>query len=432
MTASYTTSRDTTPSAFWPLVDQGIVSVGGFGVTLALARTLAPLDFGVFSLVFLAILQIQVFMGSLIFYPLSVRGTVASSKERMELFGNGLLLMLSGVVPLSLGLAAALAAAGLGNLIIPVLGWFVLGQTQELLRRGLFSDMRYLAAIPGDVLRYLGQAALVVTLAAFGRLTIVNAVTAMAVCAAIALAVQAFQFPIRLSQIRHLPTTAGDCWRIGYGSLGSNLLATLSVQVFPWLLAFEGGAAAASVYTASANAIGVASPVLVGLCNIIPQAVARDLRRNGPLRAWQASLRYMVLGAVPTLGYYVFALMRPGLILATLYGSASPYVSLSAPIRLMALAAVVGFGVEMTNAYLHGIEEAHLSMRVNALGFAVCLIIGVPLTMMAGLLGSCTTLVVSNLVRAFGAGVMLRPVLSKPQRGSFQGTATRSARIESA
>src|ERR1700733_3108416 len=93
------------PAACWPLADQGVVSLGGFVVSLALARTLAPQEYGLYSLLFLAMLQLQVVTGSLLFYPLSVRGTVLSTDERANLFGTGLVLLLAICIPLSAVLA---------------------------------------------------------------------------------------------------------------------------------------------------------------------------------------------------------------------------------------------------------------------------------------------------------------------------------------
>ncbi len=411
------------PAAFWPLADQGVVSIGGFAVNLVLARYLAPADYGTFCLLFLAMLQAQVVTASLILYPLSVRGTVMDAEDRKYLFGHGLLLLLMGSIPLSIALSTALYAAHHQDLIAPVIAWLVLWQIQELLRRGLFTDMRHLSAIPGDSIRYVGQAFIVLALAVLGKLTTVNAICAMAIAAALGIAIQAPQFPIRFERPWCLRRTASDCWSIGSRSLASNLLSAMSLQMFPWLLGFTSGSASAAAYQAAGNSVTVVNPILNGLCNVIPQTVARDATRGDSLLAWRAALRYITLGAVPMLSYYALVLVLPDLILTMLYGSTSSYVALSMQTRLMAVAAIIAFGVDMANSYLHGLEEVRLSMKINALGFLAAVAIGLPLSMMLGFTGSCVAVVATNLCRALGVWLLLPSVFTRghDERGRVDG-----------
>lgn len=409
------------PSGFWPLVDQGVVSVGGFVVNLALARTLAPQDYGTFSLLFMAMLQLQVVTASVLFYPLAVRGTLLGSEERAELFGTGLVLVLGLCVPLAVALAAGLAAAGHAGLALPAVAWLVLWQVQELLRRGLFAGLRHAAAIPGDAVRYLGQAAALVALALAGRLSLQSAVATMALLAGLGVAVQLRQCRLGLAGAGGWRPVLAACWRVGGGSLGSNLLGTMSLQLFPWSLALLGGAGLAAGFQASLNVVMVVNPVLIGLCNVVPQLVAREHRLHGARRAWRVSWRSMLAGAVPVLGFYALAAGWPRPLLAVLYGAHSPYLGLEGPVRLMAVAAAVGFGVEMVQAYLHGMQRTRLSMRINAAGLAVSVAAGLPLTLALGLGGSCIAIAGANLVRLAAAAAVLRRVLDGDREGPAEG-----------
>ncbi|MEJ1978045.1 MAG: hypothetical protein WDN49_19970 [Acetobacteraceae bacterium] len=405
-------SRIRLPSAIWPLADQGVVSLGGFVVNLALARTLAPREYGLYSLLFLAMLQLQVITGSLLFYPLSVRGTVLDANERAELFGTGLMLLLALCIPLDIALAITLHVLGRAELIVPATTWLVLWQVQELLRRCLFAEMRHAGAIPGDTVRYLGQGVALLAVAATGWLTLTSALTVMAAASGVGIALQAFQVSISFNHLAVWRRTARQCWRIGANSLGSNLLSALSLQMFPWALAALGGTIAAANFQASLNVIMMTNPVLIGLCNIIPQVVARDQRRGGAALAWRASRGHMLLGAIPVFGYYALISAWPDTVLATLYGHASPYLALSMPARAMAAAAMIGFGVEMVNAYVHGLEKARLSMKINAVGLAISALVGLPLTVALGLNGSCVAIVVANIARSVVAYKVLARVLA--------------------
>lgn len=412
------------PPAVWPLADQGLVSVGGFVVNLTLARGMPAEQYGVYCLLLMAMLQIQVLGGSLLFYPLSVRGTVMDAEEQAELLGHGLLLAVGLTIPLGVALAAGLSATGHADLAVPAVAWLMLWQVQELLRRGLFAQMRHAAAIPGDAIRYGGQAAALVGLAATGSLTLVHAVTAMAVAAGVAAAWQAMQVRLAFtsltgSGLAKIGQTAAGFWRVGAGSLGANLLSTLASQLYPWSLVLFGGAAVVAGFQAALNVVLVVNPVLIGLCNVIPQTVARDARQGGARHAWRASRATMALGAAPVLAFYGLAAVWPEPILTALYGHGSPYVALTLPVRIMAVASMLGFAVELVNAFLHGLQQTRLAMRINGVGLAATALLGLPLTAAMGLTGSCIGMAGAGVARVVASSRVLAGVLSdafRPQR----------------
>jgi O-antigen/teichoic acid export membrane protein len=422
-------SRATVPPAIWPLADQGLVSVGGFVVNLTLARGMPAEQYGVYCLLLMAMLQIQVLGGSLLFYPLSVRGAVMDAEEQAELLGHGLLLAVGLTVPLGVALAAGLAATGHADLAVPAVAWLMLWQVQELLRRGLFAQMRHAAAIPGDAVRYGGQAAALIGLVATGSLTLVHAVTAMAVAAGVAAAWQAMQVRLAFTSLAGvglartglagIGRTAAGFWRVGAGSLGANLLSTLALQLYPWSLVLFGGAALVAGFQAALNVVLVVNPVLIGLGNVIPQMVARDARQGGARHAWQASRATMALGAAPVLAFYGLAAVWPQPILAVLYGHGSPYVALTLPVRIMAAASMLGFAVELVNAFLHGLQQTRLAMRINGVGLAATALLGLPLTAAMGLTGSCVGMAGASIARVVVSSRVLAGVLadaSRPRR----------------
>lgn len=400
------------PSAFWPLADQGLVSIGGFVVNLTLARGMPPEEYGVYVLLFMVMLQAQTVSNSLLFYPLSVRGTVLVAAEQASLFGTGLVLGALLCVPMALVLAAGLSVSGHGELAAPAVAWLVLWHVQELIRRGLFTQLRHAAAIPGDALRYGGQAVALVGLAASGHLTLVHAVTAMALVAGLAAACQALQFRPAFNEVAGWRALASGCFRVGSGSLGSNVLSIASVQITPWCLVAFGGVALAGAFQASVNVVMIVNPVLIGLCNVIPQTVAREARQSNLRQAWYAARPQMALGAGPVFAFYVLAVLWPQPILTALYGSHSPYAALVLPVRAMAAAAILSFGVEMVNAFLHGIQETRWCMKINAVGLAVAVLIGLPLTAVMGLAGGCLGMVSANIARAVAASRVLTKVMS--------------------
>ena len=73
---------------FWTLLDQGVVSLGTFLLSVLLARHLAPAEYGVFALLLGMLLLAQVINSSLIFYPMSIRSAVLPALARPRLIGR--------------------------------------------------------------------------------------------------------------------------------------------------------------------------------------------------------------------------------------------------------------------------------------------------------------------------------------------------------
>lgn len=393
------------------LADQGAVSIGNFVVTLLLARMLAPAEYGIYSLLLIVTMGLQSIIGSLLYYPLAVRGAVLAPHDRATLFGNGFALLGALSIPLGFLVAAMLCVLGRPDLIAPAVGWFLLWQVQELVRRMLMAEMRHAAALPGDAISYLGQAAGIFWLAGAGAVTLAYSLIIMAATSGLAALLQAVQAGIRPGIAMMWPT-ARQCWAIGSFSLASNGLSAVRMQVFPWALAALGGTVQAANYQAATNLVMAANPILLGLCNVIPQATARGRQNAGVLQAWHAARGYILLGALPIFAYYMVLLLWPGEGLVLLYGASSPYIGLTLAVRAITIAALVAYAAEMVCSYLHGLEQAHLAMWVNMSGLAASVLLGLPLILAWGLTGGCIGLGIVSLVRCAAAAKILSPLLA--------------------
>ena len=385
--------------ASWTLVDQGVVSLGAFLVNVQLARHLVPEDYGVYALLFGAFLGLQLVNSSLLLYPMSIRLPVAAPTDRMPLLAATTLLVLAYSAPLCAVLAAGLAIFGHRDLIVPVLAAFVLWQLQEAMRRGLLAEFRHSSAIPGDMLSYLGLVAAVGALWLCEALTLPAVFGAMALACGAGAAVQAWQLRLSLRHVVDLRDTAAEFVGIGGWSLVNNVVSLLRVQSLPWALAAAGGAAAAASFQAALNVVNLANPIILGLCNVIPQTAAHAQRKGGNAEAWRAARVYMLIGAPPTLGYYAVAFAVPGFILSVFYGAASPYVSLVLAVQLLVVAWAIGYAADMVCSYLHGIDAARRALTINVLGAISAVVLALLLSRLYGLTGGCLALVGANLVR---------------------------------
>jgi O-antigen/teichoic acid export membrane protein len=261
--------------ATWTLADQAVVSLGTFAINIILARQLAPAEYGIYALIYGTLLTLQLLPGSLFYYPLSVRLSNAPPGQREALVGASILLTVIVCIPLCLILALVLILLERADLIVPVLTFFFLWQVQEAARRSLFSDFRHRDALPGDVVSYIGQAVAVFLISLSGPLSLANAIYVMAATSGIAALIQTRQVSITLPGVGDLVRMGSEFWKIGNWSLANNFVSIARIQIFPWTLAWLVGPAAVATFQAAFNVANLVNPVMIGLCNLIPQTAAK-------------------------------------------------------------------------------------------------------------------------------------------------------------
>jgi O-antigen/teichoic acid export membrane protein len=249
------------------------------------------------------------------------------------------------------------------------------------------------------VTAYYGQVAGIAALAASGELTLPHALEVIAVSFAVGAVIQAVQNRISFREIADLRRTALEFWSIGSWSLLNNIVSLLRIQILPWTLAAAGGAAAAASFQAALNVVNLTNPVILGLCNVIPQTAARAQKSGGNGEAWRAARVYMLMGVPPIFGYYAIVLLVPGLILRIFYGAASPYVALTLDLQILALAWAVSYATDMTCSYLHGVNGARFALVINMFGALAVAVLAFPLIRTYGLAAGCAALLGANLVR---------------------------------
>jgi O-antigen/teichoic acid export membrane protein len=396
--------------ASWTLVDQGLVSLGAFLVNIQLARHLSAEQFGTFALLLGGFLGLQLFSSSLLLYPMSISLPLLQGTERTRLHATTVLLVALLCLPLCAAFSVALAALGRADLIAPAIAVVLSWQLQESMRRGLLAEFRQHEAIYGDAATYFGQVAALAGLIYLGHLTLANALYCIAGCFAFGALVQAVQLRVSFRHIASLRATAQEFWSVGSWSLGSNVVSLLRIQLLPWALAVSGGPAAAASFQAVLNVVNLTNPIILGLCNIIPQSVARARQSGGNVAAWEAARIYMLIGVAPALGYYALVALWPSVPLAVFYGEQSPYTALTVPAQILVLAWSAGYFTDIICSYLHGMNRARSALIINLLGTLTALAFAPALIDLYGLVGACLTLLVANLFRIAAAVYMQRRI----------------------
>src|SRR5215469_16286238 len=115
---------------FWPIADQCVISLGNFLTTILMARALPPAEYGVFALIFGAIIMLNTVHGALVVYPVivSIARTGPTSSRQIVTVA-----LVAGVaVSLTLGVAGGLAAlwTGRAGFFLPALAALVAWQFQ--------------------------------------------------------------------------------------------------------------------------------------------------------------------------------------------------------------------------------------------------------------------------------------------------------------
>jgi O-antigen/teichoic acid export membrane protein len=302
-------------------------------------------------------------------------------------------------IPLAGVVAAILFVFGHADIIPPAAAAFVCWQMQEAMRRGLLAEFRYGTAIIGDAAAYYGQVIAIAALSATDTLTLAHAFEVMAISYAAGAVIQAIQIRFSLRHVANLAQTTREFCAIGSWSLLNNVISVLRIQILPWTLAAAGGPAAAASFQATLNVINLANPVILGLCNVIPQTAARAQQSGGNAGAWRAARIYIFMGVPPILGYYALVILAPALFLRIFYGANSPYLALTLDLQVLALAWAVSYATDMTCSYLHGVNGARLALVINTYGLIAAGAIALPLIQTYGLMAGCFALLGANLVR---------------------------------
>jgi len=392
------------------LIDQGVVSIGSFAVNIMLARSLAPVDYGTFALVFGLLMGLQIFNTTLIYYPLTIK-IAAPGAARSEVISSSLTLMLMLLVPLSLATAIGLIAFRHENLVLPVLAWFWAWQLQETFRRTLFAEFRHGAAVICDSVSYLGQRVVVVLLPLFDALTLVNVFWAMAGTSALAAVIQVIQVNPVWQRSADLTAVLKDYWAIGGWSLASSITNAMRFNALIWMIAAIAGRTDVAEFQASLNIANLANPILFGLCNLIPQTAAHA-SDGGVAGAWRATRHYAAFGFPPIAIYYAFLIVYPAPMLWLFYGSGSQYLNAGLAVQILGGAFILNYASEMICSFLHGINSARYVLNINLLGIAIAIaafLLAFPPT---GWMAAPIAIAVSNCARLVVALTSLKRLVS--------------------
>jgi len=365
----------------WALADQAASSLGNALTTLALARSLVPSEYGVYTLLFGLMWYIMNSYGAVVLYPLSVRGAAADQRTLGRLAAEALVCGAPLLLVLGLVMVPAAAVNGRGDI-----GWWaalaiVAWQLQETLRRALQAHLRHRGAIVGDALSYLGQAAILWGLVATGRLSVELTFAVVALTSAAAGIVQAWQLRLGAPTLDGLRETVVSAWRLGRWLLLSFVLNGSAFLVLPWVLAFAAGPASVADVQAANYPILLTNALLLGTGNFLLPVTARAHANDGLTRAVRVGLAITLRSTAPLVLYLAALALWPELALRVFYGPASPYLHLGLLLRILLVGWLFNFLSTLLLVILQALRENRRGFIATAAGALTVVFVGAPLTL---------------------------------------------------
>jgi O-antigen/teichoic acid export membrane protein len=390
----------------WPLADQGVVSLGNFLTNILLARLLSVNHYGTFAFMLDVLFVVNSVHAALVTYALSVRGAATSPATLRAITGTALASTLLISAPLAAAVIVAAALVGTPQIgtwaSVALVTWMV----QETLRRALMAHLRHDAAVWGDAVSYLGQAALIWLIGA--SMTLTGVFVLMAITSTLATGLQAVQLGIRLPDLRTSWRVIWAQFAFGRWVLLVALTTVFTVQSFGWAIVFFHGTAAYAGYQSVANLVRVSHPIMMSSSNVLVPAVAGALAGGGAHAVARVTRHYSIQSAALLLPFLAMLILFPATALQLVYGEGTPYVAYATVLRVTAVGYSVLFVGELLAAVLRGLGQSRDTLTAEVIRAMTAVGIGIPLTASYGVLGACWGGVIAVAARVASLVVYIR------------------------
>ncbi len=389
----------------WAWVDQCVVSLGNFLSYLLIARALAPAEFGIYAVVFAAVLVLNTFHAALVTFVLSIRGPALDDERLGALTSTALLATSALSAILSCVAAIAVWTTGRPMLIPFVVAALACWQLQETTRTAFFSHFRQRDALPGDVISYLGQAALLFGLSRTGHLSPASAFLVIALTSAVAFALQAWQLKLRAPGAGTLGPFVREAASFGVWGVPARVGTFFSIQAFPWVLFYTHGPTAAAVFQVLASSVAFSNPVMIGTGNLVTATVAAN---RGADRFTHA-LRHAYHGWALILPFFVLVVLYPAVTLRFLYGPQTYYAQYAGLLWVMVAAYACEAVAMQLGAVIGGLGNTRGLFMMQSTGLIIALALGLPLAAFGGLGAALAGFVVVQLGRViYGVRILAK------------------------
>ncbi|MEM7354314.1 MAG: hypothetical protein AAF657_26145, partial [Acidobacteriota bacterium] len=395
------------PGAGWlqqggtALADQAVVSGTTLATSVLVGRTCSKEQFGLFMLAFSLLLLCNGLMISLISAPYVVRRPLLSHTTLARHDGDTLiyLAVLCGLVALGLLLATAadLGPAGLSPIIGILSGVVVVQLFKEYARQMCFARLQMGSALAMDSTVGALQVGGLLWLASTGRLTPSTAFAAIGVASGLAALAWCWH---NHNTLRVCPRQAvrdfDQHWQLARFAFVSGLLHALTVNLYPWIVAWTGGIAAAGVWAAGFAIAALIVPPVTGAQNYLAPRLADAYAQGGLPVLRRLAVRASGAFCALALPYAASLALFGGLVVVFCYGD--PYAGHEQLVAVLGAALLAGAAGFSFGRALFSIDRAQVDLLANAIALGILLTAGAWMTWQWGPLGAAYGMLLTNTV----------------------------------
>ena len=387
---------------FLSLADQAVASVTNFATGVIIARASSKEEFGLYMLGFTLILLVTDLQTSLIATPYMVYAPRLQGRAHAQYTGSTLIhqVVFSLLTTLVVIGAACAARFGVGpHGLEPVL-WALAGvgsliMLREFVRRICFASLKLRTVFIFDAFIGVGQICGLLVLAHFKLLSASRAYWVIG--ATCGLAVLCWLWLNRHHYHLRIDESVLDLKRnliFGKWVFASGLLWTASTNLYPWLLAFFHGAAAAGVFAACLGVVSASNPALLGIQNFLGPKIAHVYAIRGRIGLRKFVLKISGSMAIPVSLLTLIMIFWGDRFIGLLYGSR--YTGNGRVVAILACNLLLSAVVFSYSRALFAIERADLDFALNFAAIFIMLTLGLWLVKIHGPFGAALGLIIAG------------------------------------
>jgi O-antigen/teichoic acid export membrane protein len=174
----------------------------------------------------------------------------------------------------------------------------------------------------------------------------------------------------------------------------SGLLWTASTNLYPWLLAFFHGAAAAGVFAACLGVVSASNPALLGIQNFLGPKIAHVYATRGRIGLRKFVLKISGSMAIPVSLLTLIMIFWGDRFIGLLYGSR--YTGNGRVVAILACNLLLSAVVFSYSRALFAIERADLDFALNFAAIFIMLTLGLWLVKIHGPFGAALGLIIAG------------------------------------
>jgi O-antigen/teichoic acid export membrane protein len=286
---------------------------------------------------------------------------------------------------------------------------------REHARRVSFARLRLTTAFLFDTSIAVGQISGLLLLGHFGLLSASRAFWVIgSVCG---IAVLGWLWSDRECYHPRLDESLADLkknWTFGKWVFASGLVWAVSMNLYPWFLAYFHGTASTGVWAACVGVVSVGNPALIGIMNFVGPKIAHVHADAGPKALRRIVLKITAALSVPLSLLCLGMIIWGGRLVVLLYGS--QYAGNSLVVAMLALNYLVYAAAFSFSRALMAIERADLDFLLNFVALFMMVFMGFWLVRDFGTVGAAIGLLAANLVTSLvRAGVFLKFAVPIPK-----------------